>query len=36
MLSPACLRLLGCGKGYTETVLKGNLEERRFLIFYIR
>lgn len=26
----------GCGKGYTDTVLKGSLEEQKFLIFYLK
>ncbi|NXK12777.1 AIFM3 factor, partial [Herpetotheres cachinnans] len=26
----------GCGKGYTDTVVKGSLEQEKFLIFYIR
>ncbi|XP_028941651.1 apoptosis-inducing factor 3-like, partial [Antrostomus carolinensis] len=26
----------GCGKGYTDTVVKGSLEQQKFLIFYIR
>lgn len=30
------LSLAGCGKGYTDTVVKGNLEQQKFLIFYIR
>ncbi|NWX93713.1 AIFM3 factor, partial [Nothoprocta pentlandii] len=30
------IRYAGCGKGYTETVVKGSLEHRRFLVFYIK
>ncbi|XP_036392408.1 apoptosis inducing factor mitochondria associated 4 [Megalops cyprinoides] len=30
------IRYTGYGEGYTETVLKGNLEERKFLVFYIK
>ncbi|XP_063198362.1 apoptosis-inducing factor 3-like [Chroicocephalus ridibundus] len=30
------IRYAGCGKGYTDTVVKGNLEQQKFLIFYIR
>lgn len=30
------LSLTGCGKGYTDTVVKGSLEQQKFLIFYIR
>ncbi|XP_009987731.1 PREDICTED: apoptosis-inducing factor 3-like, partial [Tauraco erythrolophus] len=30
------IRYAGCGKGYTETVVKGSLEQQKFLIFYIR
>ncbi|NXE11166.1 AIFM3 factor, partial [Lophotis ruficrista] len=30
------IRYAGCGKGYTDTVLKGSLEQEKFLIFYIR
>ncbi|KFV50401.1 Apoptosis-inducing factor 3, partial [Tyto alba] len=30
------IRYAGCGKGYTETVVKGSLEHQKFLIFYIR
>lgn len=30
------LSLIGCGKGYTDTVVKGSLEQQKFLIFYIR
>ncbi|POI24320.1 hypothetical protein CIB84_011930, partial [Bambusicola thoracicus] len=26
----------GCGKGYTDTVLKGSLEQQKFLIFYLK
>ncbi|XP_021271519.1 apoptosis-inducing factor 3-like isoform X1 [Numida meleagris] len=26
----------GCGKGYTDTVLKGSLEHQKFLIFYLK
>uniref|UniRef100_A0A8C3C3W7 FAD/NAD(P)-binding domain-containing protein n=1 Tax=Cairina moschata TaxID=8855 RepID=A0A8C3C3W7_CAIMO len=26
----------GCGKGFTDTVVKGSLEQQKFLIFYIR
>lgn len=32
----AMLFLAGCGKGYTDTVVKGSLEQQKFLIFYIR
>lgn len=32
----ATLSLAGCGKGYTDTVVKGSLEQQKFLIFYIR
>ena len=32
----AMLSLAGCGKGYTDTVVKGSLEEQKFLVFYIR
>uniref|UniRef100_A0A8D2PB18 Rieske domain-containing protein n=1 Tax=Zosterops lateralis melanops TaxID=1220523 RepID=A0A8D2PB18_ZOSLA len=30
------IRYAGCGKGYTDTVVKGSLEQQKFLIFYIR
>lgn len=30
------LSLAGCGMGYTDTVVKGSLEQQKFLIFYIR
>ncbi|XP_068010721.1 apoptosis-inducing factor 3-like isoform X2 [Melanerpes formicivorus] len=30
------IRYTGCGKGYTDTVVKGSLEQETFLIFYIR
>lgn len=30
------LSITGCGKGYTDTVVKGSLEQETFLIFYIR
>nr|XP_016852441.1 PREDICTED: LOW QUALITY PROTEIN: apoptosis-inducing factor 3 [Anolis carolinensis] len=30
------IRYAGCGMGYTETVLKGSLEQERFLLFYLR
>ncbi|XP_010081492.1 PREDICTED: apoptosis-inducing factor 3-like [Pterocles gutturalis] len=30
------IRYTGCGKGYTDTVVKGSLEQQKFLIFYIR
>ncbi|NWV00777.1 AIFM3 factor, partial [Upupa epops] len=30
------IRYTGCGKGYTATVVKGSLEQQKFLIFYIR
>ncbi|NWS78810.1 AIFM3 factor, partial [Crotophaga sulcirostris] len=30
------IRYAGCGEGYTDTVVKGSLEQERFLIFYIR
>ncbi|XP_069729853.1 apoptosis-inducing factor 3-like [Phaenicophaeus curvirostris] len=30
------IRYAGCGEGYTDTVLKGSLEQEKFLIFYIR
>ncbi|NXN96907.1 AIFM3 factor, partial [Rhinopomastus cyanomelas] len=30
------IRYAGCGKGYTSTVVKGSLEQQKFLIFYIR
>ncbi|XP_009875245.1 PREDICTED: apoptosis-inducing factor 3-like, partial [Apaloderma vittatum] len=30
------IRYAGCGKGYTDTVVKGSLEQEKFLIFYIR
>ncbi|XP_074778747.1 apoptosis-inducing factor 3-like [Athene noctua] len=30
------IRYTGCGKGYTDTVVKGSLEEQKFLVFYIR
>ncbi|NXG59885.1 AIFM3 factor, partial [Hemiprocne comata] len=30
------IRYAGCGKGYTETVVKGSLEQQKFLIFYIK
>lgn len=32
----AMLSLAGCGTGYTDTVVKGSLEQQKFLIFYIR
>ncbi|NXO29757.1 AIFM3 factor, partial [Cisticola juncidis] len=30
------IRYAGCGQGYTDTVVKGSLEQQKFLIFYIR
>ncbi|NXD68281.1 AIFM3 factor, partial [Eolophus roseicapillus] len=30
------IRYAGCGTGYTDTVVKGSLEQQKFLIFYIR
>ncbi|XP_068766028.1 apoptosis-inducing factor 3 isoform X2 [Struthio camelus] len=30
------IRYAGCGEGYTDTVVKGSLEELKFLIFYIK
>ncbi|XP_061868432.1 apoptosis-inducing factor 3-like isoform X2 [Colius striatus] len=30
------IRYAGCGDGYTDTVVKGSLEQQKFLIFYIR
>ncbi|XP_065550749.1 apoptosis-inducing factor 3-like isoform X5 [Lathamus discolor] len=30
------IRYAGCGMGYTDTVVKGSLEQQKFLIFYIR
>uniref|UniRef100_A0A8D2IU36 L-amino-acid oxidase n=1 Tax=Varanus komodoensis TaxID=61221 RepID=A0A8D2IU36_VARKO len=30
------IRYAGCGIGYTETVLKGDLDQERFLLFYVR
>ncbi|XP_008946946.1 PREDICTED: apoptosis-inducing factor 3-like [Merops nubicus] len=30
------IRYTGCGKGYTDTVVKGSLEQEKFLVFYIR
>ncbi|XP_053130878.1 apoptosis-inducing factor 3-like [Hemicordylus capensis] len=30
------IRYAGCGVGYTETVLKGDLSQKKFLIFYIK
>ncbi|KFQ45556.1 Apoptosis-inducing factor 3, partial [Nestor notabilis] len=30
------IRYAGCGTGYTDTVVKGSLEQEKFLIFYIR
>ncbi|NWT02358.1 AIFM3 factor, partial [Mionectes macconnelli] len=30
------IRYAGCGKGYTDTVVKGSLEQQKFLIFYLR
>ncbi|XP_053941345.1 apoptosis-inducing factor 3-like isoform X2 [Cuculus canorus] len=30
------IRYAGCGEGYTDTVVKGSLEQEKFLIFYIR
>ncbi|KAM9525815.1 apoptosis-inducing factor 3-like [Guaruba guarouba] len=30
------IRYAGCGMGYTDTVVKGSLEQHKFLIFYIR
>uniref|UniRef100_A0A8B9Q2Q6 Rieske domain-containing protein n=1 Tax=Apteryx owenii TaxID=8824 RepID=A0A8B9Q2Q6_APTOW len=30
------IRYAGCGEGYTDTVVKGSLEQLEFLIFYIR
>ncbi|XP_033924725.1 apoptosis-inducing factor 3-like [Melopsittacus undulatus] len=30
------IRYAGCGRGYTDTVVKGSLEQQKFLIFYIR
>ncbi|NXA79545.1 AIFM3 factor, partial [Thryothorus ludovicianus] len=30
------IRYAGCGNGYTDTVVKGSLEQQKFLIFYIR
>ncbi|XP_067422091.1 apoptosis-inducing factor 3-like isoform X2 [Emydura macquarii macquarii] len=30
------IRYAGYGKGYTETVVKGNLEQLKFLVFYIK
>ncbi|NXF94117.1 AIFM3 factor, partial [Eubucco bourcierii] len=30
------IRYAGCGEGYTDTVVKGSLEQETFLIFYIR
>ncbi|NWV46499.1 AIFM3 factor, partial [Daphoenositta chrysoptera] len=36
MLLGKSIRYAGCGKGYTDTVVKGSLEQQKFLIFYIR
>ncbi|NXJ18323.1 AIFM3 factor, partial [Dicrurus megarhynchus] len=36
MLLGKSIHYAGCGKGYTETVVKGSLEQEKFLIFYIR
>uniref|UniRef100_A0A8D0GPF0 L-amino-acid oxidase n=1 Tax=Sphenodon punctatus TaxID=8508 RepID=A0A8D0GPF0_SPHPU len=30
------IRYTGCGEGYTDTVLRGDLDQRKFLLFYIR
>ncbi|XP_061460586.1 apoptosis-inducing factor 3-like isoform X2 [Rhineura floridana] len=30
------IRYAGCGIGYTETVLKGDLDQEKFLLFYIK
>ncbi|NXG38277.1 AIFM3 factor, partial [Dromaius novaehollandiae] len=30
------IRYAGCGEGYTDTVVKGSLEQLKFLIFYIK
>ncbi|KAJ7308859.1 hypothetical protein JRQ81_008132 [Phrynocephalus forsythii] len=35
-LQTKTIRYAGCGIGYTDTVLKGSLEEEKFLLFYIR
>ncbi|KAM6463197.1 apoptosis-inducing factor 3-like isoform 2-T2 [Liasis olivaceus] len=35
-LQSKSIRYAGCGMGYTETVLKGDLDQERFLLFYIR
>ncbi|XP_053223682.1 apoptosis-inducing factor 3-like isoform X3 [Podarcis raffonei] len=35
-LQAKSIRYAGCGMGYTETVLKGDLSQEKFLIFYIR
>uniref|UniRef100_A0A663MK23 Apoptosis inducing factor mitochondria associated 3 n=1 Tax=Athene cunicularia TaxID=194338 RepID=A0A663MK23_ATHCN len=36
MMFGKSIRYTGCGKGYTDTVVKGSLEEQKFLVFYIR
>ncbi|XP_025029681.1 apoptosis-inducing factor 3-like isoform X2 [Python bivittatus] len=35
-LQSKSIRYAGCGTGYTETVLKGDLDQERFLLFYVR
>uniref|UniRef100_A0ABM5ENU1 L-amino-acid oxidase n=1 Tax=Pogona vitticeps TaxID=103695 RepID=A0ABM5ENU1_9SAUR len=34
-LQAKTIRYAGCGRGYTDTVLKGSLEQETFLLFYI-
>ncbi|XP_025070411.1 apoptosis-inducing factor 3-like isoform X3 [Alligator sinensis] len=36
VLLGSSIRYAGCGKGFTETVVKGSLEEQKFVIFYIK
>ncbi|XP_042298454.1 apoptosis-inducing factor 3-like [Sceloporus undulatus] len=35
-LQKKTIRYAGCGIGYTDTVLKGNLDQGKFLLFYLR
>ncbi|XP_063002567.1 apoptosis-inducing factor 3-like [Elgaria multicarinata webbii] len=35
-LKAKSIRYAGCGTGYTETVLKGDLDQERFLFFYVK